>query len=106
MPAYPPSAYGQSRQRTRTREMSPLPAVSRDMASQVKDFGLAEDRSEDLDAYTVSFVSIRQDHDLAGALAGLPGGQCSCPHWGYVITGSIAVSYSDREGTFGPGQAF
>src|SRR5690349_13054917 len=91
----PAAGYGQWHQRTRITEMSQMPAVSKDMTSQVKDFGVAEDRTEDLDGYTVSFVSIRQDHDLAGPLAGLPGGQCRCPHWGYVIKGSITVRYSD-----------
>jgi hypothetical protein len=86
--------------------MSQMPAATKDTASEVKDFGVAEDRSEDLAGYTVSFVTIRQGHDLAGALAGLPGGQCPCPHWGYVFKGSITVRYGDREETFGPGQAF
>jgi mannose-6-phosphate isomerase-like protein (cupin superfamily) len=86
--------------------MSQMPAASKDTASHVRDFGPAEDRSEDLSDYTVSFVSIRRSHDLAGLLSGLPGRHCSCPHWGYVFKGSITVRYGDREETFGPGQAF
>lgn len=86
--------------------MSGMPKVSRESVSRIQDFGLAEDRAEDLGEYTVDFVSIRQDHDLAALLAGLDGGQCPCPHWGYVITGELTVRYGDREETIGAGEAF
>ena len=46
------------------QEMSQMPKASRANASQVKDFGIAEDRSEELGGYTVNFVSILADHDL------------------------------------------
>ena len=59
--------------------------VSKDNVSQVKDFGMAEDRNEELGGYTVSFVTIKADHDLGPILAKLPaatarartGGTCS-----------------------------
>ena len=40
------------------------------------------------------------------ALSGLPGGQCHCPHWGYVFKGQITVTYGDREEVIGAGDAF
>jgi len=83
-----------------------MPKASRDSVSQVKDFGIAEDRTEDLGGYTVNFVSILKDHDLGPMLAGLPGGHCSCPHWGYVIKGKLTVRYRDREEIIGAGEAF
>ena len=83
-----------------------MPKTSRDSASLVRDFGVAEDRSEDLGGYTVNFVSIRADNDLAALLAGLPGGQCPCPHWGYVIKGQLTIRYGDREEVIGAGQAY
>ena len=83
-----------------------MPKASRESISQVKDFGVAEDRAEDLDGYTVNFVSILKDHDLGPMLAGLPGGHCSCPHWGYVVKGKLTVRYGDREETIGAGEAF
>jgi len=88
------------------REMSQMPKASRANASQVKDFGIAEDRSEELGGYTVNFVSILADHDLGPMLAGLPGGHCSCPHWGYVVKGKLTVRYGDREEVIGAGEAF
>jgi mannose-6-phosphate isomerase-like protein (cupin superfamily) len=87
-------------------EMSQMPKASRDSVSQVKNFGVAEDRTEDLDGYTVNFVSILADHDLGPILAGLPGGHCSCPHWGYVVKGQLTVRYGDREEVIEAGEAF
>ena len=86
--------------------MSQMPKASRESISQVKDFGVAEDRTEDLGGYTVNFVSILQDHDLGPMLAGLPGGHCSCPHWGYLVKGKLTVRYGDREESIGAGEAF
>jgi hypothetical protein len=70
------------------------------------DFELAEDRSCDLDDYTVNFVTIRQAHDLAPMLASLPGGLCHCPHWGFVTKGRMTVTYPDREESYEAGDAF
>jgi len=83
-----------------------MPRVSRESARQVDDFGVAEDRHDDLDGYTVNFVSIRQSHDLAPMLKGLPGGNCPCPHWGYLVKGRMIVRYDDREEVIEAGDAF
>jgi Cupin domain len=80
--------------------------VSKETAATVKDFGVAEDRSSDVDGYTINFVSIKQSHDLAPLLAGLPGGNCSCPHWGYVLKGRVIVRYDGHEEVLEAGDAF
>ena len=56
--------------------------------------------------FTVNFVTIRQDHDLAPMLASLPGGMCQCPHWGVMTKGRMTVRYADREEVFEAGDAF
>lgn len=33
--------------------------------------------------------------DFTPALAGQPGGLCQVPHWGYVIDGSMTITYAD-----------
>jgi hypothetical protein len=33
--------------------------------------------------------------DLRPLLEGLPDDRCACPHWGYVLAGSIHVRYAD-----------
>lgn len=82
-----------------------MPKVSKQTAKLIDDFGVAEDRHEDLDGYTVNFVSIRQRHDLAPMLKSLPGGNCSCPHWGFVVAGRMTVRYDDHEEVIEAGDA-
>jgi hypothetical protein len=83
-----------------------MPKLSKQTASVVENFGVAEDRHDDIDGYTVSFVTIRQSHDLAPMLASLPGGNCSCPHWGYVLKGRLTIRYADHEEIVESGEAF
>lgn len=83
-----------------------MPKVSKETTAKTADFGVAEDRSSDLDGYTVNFVSIRETHDLAPMLKSLPGGNCSCPHWGYLFKGRMIVRYDGREEVFEAGDAF
>ena len=80
--------------------------VSSATADKVEDFGVAEDRSSTVEGYTINFVSIRETMDLAPMLASLPGGHCSCPHWGYMLTGEMIVRYGDHEETYHAGDAF
>ncbi len=88
------------------RYVAVMPKVSKQSAATVKDFGVAEDRSTDVDGYTINFVTIRESHDLAPILATLPGGNCSCPHWGYVLKGRVIVRYADHEEVLEAGDAF
>jgi Cupin domain len=83
-----------------------MPTTSKQSAPLVDDFGVAEDRYEDLDGYTVSFCTIRQTHDLAPMLKALPSGDCQCPHWGYVFKGRLTVRYDDHEEVIEAGDAF
>jgi mannose-6-phosphate isomerase-like protein (cupin superfamily) len=80
--------------------------VSKESASKVSDFGIGEERTEEGDGYTVNFVTIRQDADLAPMLKGLPDDRCQCPHWGYVFKGKMTVHYADHDEVVGPGEAF
>jgi len=80
--------------------------VSKESASKVSDFGAAVDRSEEVDGYTFNFVSIRETHDLGPMLKALPGGNCSCPHWGYVVKGRLIVRYDDHEEVLEAGDAY
>jgi mannose-6-phosphate isomerase-like protein (cupin superfamily) len=90
---------------SRTKETQ-MTKVSRTTAEKVQDFGVAEDRTTTAEGYTMGFTTIREAHDLAPALAGLPGGHCSCPHWGYVTKGRLVFTFSDHEETYEAGDAF
>jgi hypothetical protein len=80
--------------------------MSKQSAAHVDDAGPVIDRHEDLDGYTVNIVSLHQDVDLTPLLAGLPDDQCQCPHWGYVIAGTLTWIFTDREEVLGAGDAF
>lgn len=60
-------------------------------ARQVSDFG-------DSTGYSMiggEFFSLASGTDIAPLLAGLEGDACHAPHWGYMIAGSVVVSYRD-----------
>ena len=83
-----------------------MPKVSKQSAATVEDYGIAEDRHEDLEGYTVNFVTIRQESDLAPMLKGLPDDRCHCPHWGYVFSGALTFTFGDHEESYRAGDAF
>jgi hypothetical protein len=83
-----------------------MPKVSKDNAAHVDDHGIVEDRHEDLDGYTVNFLSFREDADAGPLLKGLPDDRCQCPHWGYVLKGRLTYRFADHEEVFEAGDAF
>ena len=84
-----------------------MPKVSKASASHVEVVeGMLEDRSEDLDGYTVGFTSFVADMDPTPLFRGLPDDRCQCPHWGYVIKGKITFRFADREETYEAGDAY
>ena len=82
-----------------------MPKLSRETA-EAHDFGLAVDCKGELDGYSVSFVTIRETHDLTEVLKGLPDDRCQCPHWGYVFKGRLTWRFADREEVYEAGDAF
>jgi hypothetical protein len=82
-----------------------MPSVSRESA-QLEDYGMVEDRHAELDGYTVSFATFREDIDHRPLLKGLPDDSCQCPHWGFVLKGSWTVRLGDRDEVFQTGDAF
>src|SRR6188472_716640 len=83
-----------------------MPTVSKHTAANVNEYPVAVDRFSDLDGYTANFVDITETHSLAPMLAGLPGGNCRCPHWGYLFRGRMIVHYEDHDDVIEAGQAF
>jgi len=83
-----------------------MPKVSKESAAQVDEHGPVEDRHEDVNGYTVNFVSFREDVDATPLLKGLPDGRCQCPHWGYVFKGKLTYRFADHEEVFEAGDAF
>jgi mannose-6-phosphate isomerase-like protein (cupin superfamily) len=83
-----------------------VPKVSKESAAHVEDHGPVEDRHEDVDGYTINFLTFRVDIDGAPLLKGLPDDKCTCPHWGYVLKGRITYRFGDHDEVFEAGDAF
>ena len=80
--------------------------VSRESATGGGEFGPVTDRAEELEGYTVNFVTFRADVDGTPLLKGLPDDRCQCPHWGYVVSGAVTFRYADRDERCVAGDAF
>lgn len=55
---------------------------------------------------SVAFVCLPAGTDLRPALAGLPDDLCPCPHWGYVLSGSVRMHTPEGALDYGGGEAF
>ena len=44
------------------------------------------------------YFSLGAGTDIAPLLQGLEGDACQCQHWGYVIAGTLVVTYTDGSG--------
>lgn len=83
-----------------------MPKVSRDTAANVERHGPVDDHNEDLDGYTVNFVTFDADVDGTPLLKGMPDDNCPCPHWGYVLKGRVTYRFPDHDEVFETGDAF
>lgn len=54
----------------------------------------------------VEVWSAEQDGDPAPFFKGLPDDRCQCPHYGYVLKGSMIYDYADREEVITAGQVY
>jgi hypothetical protein len=83
-----------------------MPSVSRDRIAEIDDYGVVEERHEDVNGTTIQFLTFREDVDSAPLLRGLPDDRCNCPHWGYVFKGKVIFDLGDREEVYEAGDAF
>jgi hypothetical protein len=54
-----------------------------------------ETRSSEGGGVLARYVDLPAGVDFTPLLKGLPGDLCDCPHWGYVVAGSIRLRYAD-----------
>ena len=83
-----------------------MPKISKKTATQGGDYGPVVDRNEELEGYRISFTTFKEDVDGTPLMKGLPDDRCQCPHWGYVLTGSLTFRFPDRDEVFEAGDAF
>lgn len=60
-------------------------------ARQLKNFGDATGYGK----ISGEYFTLRAGTDISPLLQGLDGDMCQSPHWGYVIEGSLTVSFDD-----------
>ena len=83
-----------------------MPKVSKESAAHVESHGPVEDRHEDVEGYTINFLSFGVDIDATPLMQGLPGDRCPCPHWGYVLKGRLTYRFEDHDEIVEAGDAF
>jgi hypothetical protein len=84
-----------------------MPSVSKQTASETIAMDGFEGRYEDVDGgYTIGFEAYTADADIGDLFRGLPDDRCQCPHWGYVVAGSLSFRFADREETYTAGDAY
>jgi hypothetical protein len=54
-----------------------------------------ETRSSECGEVLARHADLPAGVDFTPLLKGLPGDLCQCPHWGYVLAGSIHLRYAD-----------
>jgi len=69
-------------------------ATEKEMAPELE-LGEIVTRGEDWGGQMVRHLSLPAGTDFTPLLKGLPGDVCQCPHWGYILSGSITLLYAD-----------
>ena len=59
-------------------------------ARQLPDFGVPEG------TFGVEYFSLATGTDMAPLLVGLEDDLCQAEHWGYLVSGTVVVTYADR----------
>jgi predicted class III extradiol MEMO1 family dioxygenase len=83
-----------------------MPKVSWESAEKVQDIGVGEIREEINSGYEFSFLDLREETDMSAMLKGLPDDRCTCPHWGYVVSGTLTFTFADHSEVFEAGDAY
>jgi hypothetical protein len=65
-----------------------------------------EIRATEAGELTVALVRLKQGHDARTHFVGLPDDRCQCPHWGYILSGSIRVWTAEGSDVYRAGQAY
>ena len=80
--------------------------INRTDVSAVVDIPGVTIRATEAGNMTIEAGTFSEQMDCAPLFVGLPDNRCQCPHWGYVLSGSIRFSFADREETFSAGEVY
>ena len=65
-----------------------------------------EVRLSEVGEMTVGYFRFAKGTDLGPVLVGLPGDMCQCPHWGYMLEGTLLMRTPSGDHAYEAGQAF
>lgn len=69
--------------------------------------GAIETHGEEWGGQLVRHIDLPAGTDFTPLFKGLPGDMCQCPHWGYIVEGSITLRFADgREETSSAGEMY
>lgn len=68
--------------------------------------GALEVRVQDVEGLMIGFVRLPSGADLRPATVGLPDDLCPCPHWGYMLKGTVRMHTTEGHQDFRAGEAF
>ena len=83
-----------------------MKSIPRESAPVVVADGDLEVRVRPENGLSVGFIRLPAGTDLRPALKGLPGDLCPCPHWGYMLKGTVRMHMADGHMDFVAGEAF
>jgi hypothetical protein len=83
-----------------------MPSASKATTPVEIDLDVVEGRYAELDDYTVSFETFKEDLDVTPYFRGLPDNRCQCTHLGFVTSGQIRFRWPDHEETYVQGDAY
>lgn len=71
-----------------------MQTTTRNMPIEMQVDGI-ETRASECDGVLARHIQLPPGVDFTPLFKGLPGDLCQCPHWGYVLAGSIRLRYAD-----------
>jgi len=83
-----------------------MPALERESIPLAIEGDGVEFRTQELGGMALAWVRLPKGADLRPLLEGLPDGLCQCPHWGIVLSGTVAMHTKSGRETYAAGQAF
>ena len=83
-----------------------MEAFAPETMSVAMEGGGVEVRTESAGDMTVGLFRLPSGFDLRPLLQGLQGDLCQCPHWGYMLKGTLRMHTPEGQQDFTAGQAF
>lgn len=83
-----------------------MEAFTREMMSVAFEGGGVEVRTEEAGEMTVGLFRLPGGTDMRPLLHGLEGDLCQCPHWGYMLKGTVRMHTPNGPKDYKAGQAF